>query len=279
MSTLPLFLGLKKTPGVGGVLSPTKNLGYDFNMAKKFTKSIVKAVAPNIIIELYDLYSRTRGTHIANCPICGFRGVFKNFGYPPRINALCPRCNSLERHRLFFYFLLKDNVPNQIYLKSKVLHFAAEPILEEFLRTFFGPNYVTADLALKSDLQLDIENLKIDSDSVGTVICMHVLEHVNDEKALSELFRILEKGSFLILAFPIIEGWDRTYENPEIRSERERLIHFGQVDHIKYYGKDVRVRIEKHGFQIVEEIMASPELCVEYNLLRGEKIFICKKPA
>lgn len=241
-------------------------------------KSVLKAILPNLVLELVDLYSRTRGTHVANCPICGYRGVFKNFGYPPRINALCPKCNSLERHRLFYYYLLKDLNRNSAYMKSKVLHFAAEPILEKILRTSFGQDYSTADLALKSDLQLDVEDLKIESNSIGTVICMHVLEHVNDEKAISELFRILEKGSFLILAFPIIEAWEKTYENSEVRSEIERLIHFGQIDHIKYYGRDVRDRIKKHGFQIVEEIMSSPELCVQYNFLRGETIFVCKKP-
>jgi len=248
-------------------------------MIQRTIRRAVKVIIPGRILELLDLYSRTRGTHVANCPICGFRGVFKNFGYPPRINALCPRCNSLERHRLFYYFFFKDRIPDSRYLKSKVLHFAAEPILEELMRTAFDSNYVTADLSLKSDLQLDIENLEIESDSIGTVICMHVLEHVNDEKALSELFRILEKESYLILAFPIIEAWDKTYENPDILSKRDRLIHFGQVDHIKYYGKDVRVRIEKHGFQIVKEMMATPELCIEHNFIRGEKIFICKKPS
>lgn len=233
---------------------------------------------PDLILELFDLYQRTRGTHVANCPICGFQGVFKNFGNPPRLNALCPRCKSLERHRLFYYFLLKTPDSSATYLKSKVLHFAAEPILEKILRARFGEDYSTADLTLESDLQLDIEELNIESDSIGTVICLHVLEHVNDEKALSELYRVLQQGSFLVLAFPIIEAWEKTYENAKIQSENDRLIHFGQRDHIKYYGSDVRHRILKHGFQIVEEIMASPESCIEYNFLRGEKIFVCRKP-
>ena len=35
------------------------------------------------------------------CSVCGFVGRFRYFGDPPRPSAKCPRCGSLERHRLF----------------------------------------------------------------------------------------------------------------------------------------------------------------------------------
>ena len=41
---------------------------------------------------------------------------------------------------------------------------------------------------------------------------------------------------------PIVEGWASTYENPSIVSEQERHIHFGQFDHVRYYGADIRDR-------------------------------------
>ena len=139
------------------------------------------------------------------------------------------------------------------FIRTKILHFAAEPVIERILRSKFSNGYQTAEIEGKSDLQLDIECINLASNSVSTVICLHVLEHVDDVKALSELFRILTDDSFLILAFPIIEGWELTYENSEIGNDLERVIHFGQADHVRYYGSDVRTRIENQGFQIIQE--------------------------
>jgi len=238
---------------------------------------LIYSTTPRFLKYQYDLNVRTRGTHQAECPICGFSGVFSNFGRPPRPNAKCPSCGSLERHRLFFQFFLTHHKVNQTYIKPKVLHFAAEPVLERILRPFFGINYQTADLTVASDLKLNIEDMKLASNSVSTIICMHVLEHVDDEKALSEMFRVMSHNAYLILAFPIIEGWESTYENKDITTEEGRLIHFGQADHVKYYGRDVRERIKNQGFAIVEEFTGSPEMCIRFNLQRGEKIFLCEK--
>ena len=243
-----------------------------------YLKHIVYKISPKFVRYQYDLNLRTRGTHEIECPICNFRGVFHNFGMPPRLNALCPNCGSLERHRLFFLSLFLDGKPNESFIKAKILHFAAEPILEGILRPIFGSGYQTADLFVKSDLKIDIEKIQLQSNSYSTIVCMHILEHVDDKKALAEMFRILTPDSFLILAFPIIEGWNLTYENVDIDTVEGRLIHFGQADHIRYYGSDIRSRIKKQGFIISEEFSGSPEMCIKYGLQRGEKLFLCKRP-
>jgi hypothetical protein len=248
------------------------------NATLDYLKKLLYKMSPKSVRYQYDLNVRTRGTHEVECPICGFRGVFQNFGMPPRLNAQCPNCGSLERHRLFFLFFLLNYKPNDSFIKAKILHFAAEPVLEKILRPIFGTDYQTADLLVEADLNIDIENIQLESNSVQTIICMHVLEHVDDKKSLSEMFRILSQQSFLILAFPIIEGWASTYENDKVTTDQERLIHFGQADHIKYFGRDVRSRILDHGFAIVEELTGSPEMCVKYGLQRGEVLFLCKKP-
>jgi SAM-dependent methyltransferase len=173
---------------------------------------------------------------------------------------------------------LLNHKPNDSFIKARILHFAAEPILEEIFRPIFGTDYQTADLLVEADLEIDIENIQLESNSVQTIICMHVLEHVDDKKALSEMFRVLSQNSFLILAFPVIEGWASTYENANINTDEGRIIHFGQADHIKYFGRDVRSRIQDHGFIIVDELTGSPEMCVKYGLQRGELLFLCKKP-
>lgn len=75
---------------------------------------------------------------------------------------------------------------------------------------------------------------------------------------------------------PMIEGWSTTYENPNIIPERERHIHFGQFDHVRYYGADVRQRASAAGFDL-SEYTGSPHDCIKYGLIRGEKVFIATK--
>jgi hypothetical protein len=177
---------------------------------------------------------------------------------------------------LFSLFLLEDSSRDEPYIHPKIIHFAAEPALERRLRSSFNDGYQTADLTIASDLQIDIESIQMESGSISTVICLHVLEHVDDKKALAELYRIMSPNSTLILGFPIIEGWDLTYENPEIESELDRLVHFGQFDHIRYFGADVRKRIENQGYEIVQEYSGTPEMCIRFGLQRGEKLFVCR---
>jgi hypothetical protein len=75
---------------------------------------------------------------------------------------------------------------------------------------------------------------------------------------------------------PIIEAWEETYENPSITSESDRDLHFGQYDHIRYYGRDFATRLETAGFQVVA-YSGTPLDCVSYGLQRGEKVFVAAK--
>jgi hypothetical protein len=212
---------------------------------------------------------RIGGVHPRSCTLCGHHGRFRAHGSPPRWDARCPKCNSLERHRLFG--LLVKCRPEII--GNRVIHFAAEPAVGKLVRPLSG-QYETADLFKSNcDLKLNIENLDLPDRSVDTFIVSHVLEHVNDAKALPELFRCLRPGGSAIILVPIVEGWDETYENPEVKTDDERLLHFGQADHVRYYGADVRERIRSAGFAL-EEFEASGDETAKYGLIRGEVIFI-----
>jgi SAM-dependent methyltransferase len=211
------------------------------------------------------------GVQARECPLCGYLGPFRAYGDPPRFDVVCPRCGSHERHRLLGLYLKANPV------SGEVIHLAPEPCMAPLVRES-ATRYRTADLFMPGcDLQLNLEAIDLPDRSVDVFICSHLLEHVDDRKALVELHRCTRPGGKVIIMVPIIEGWKRTYENPEaLHSEESRTIHFLQFDHVRLYGADLRDRIRAAGF-VLEEFQASPQDCLRYGLLRGETVFIANR--
>jgi len=170
----------------------------------------------------------------------------------------------------------RDDTLSNFNEHQKIIHFAPEPILEKLFRIKWR-NYMTADLYRAADLKLNLESLAIESNSVDIIIANHVLEHVDDEKAVRELNRVLTENGLLICMVPIIEGWESTYENYRVESKKDRELHFGQYDHVRCYGKDFRDRVEQGGFKLIKEVTAEGEDVVKYSLIRGEKVFVFLK--
>ena len=54
-------------------------------------------------------------------------------------------------------------------------------------------------------------------------------------------------------------------------------MHFGQKDHVRYYGADFLTRLKAAGFDVTA-CMASPQECITYSLSRGERVFVARKP-
>jgi SAM-dependent methyltransferase len=155
-----------------------------------------------------------------------------------------------------------------------VLHFAPEPSLSRLIDGQKPARRVTSSYPDQSgDLRLNIEAIDLPDRSFDTIICSHILEHVDDGKALAELHRVLRPGGELVIEVPIVEGWATTYENPGAQSKRERHIHFGQWNHVRFYGRDLRDRIRDAGFDL-SEYTASPRHVVRYGLQRGETVFV-----
>ena len=150
-------------------------------------------------------------------PDLRFSGQFLSFGDPVRTAVQCPQCWSLERHRLLalavqsgqISFEGKDVLAFAATLRQLVLRGRA-PLFDEQLP---GRERRRSLVQHRRDQQPD--------NSYDAVVCSHVLEHVNDKKALAELFRILRPGGHLIFMVPLIEGWTGTYEDPSIRSDRD----------------------------------------------------------
>ena len=209
------------------------------------------------------------------CPICGYFGMFLVFGTPPRFDARCGSCASLERHRLFALFTDRSGF---FQPHHRVLHFAPEPQLGPRIKAAVG-QYETADLSERRPMThyVNIEATGLPSGQYDRIICNHVIEHVDDAKALGEIFRLMLPGGQAVISTPIVEGWAETYENPGLQTTTERLLHFGQQDHIRFYGRDLRDRIRAAGFALTEVTAVEPDV-LTYGLMRGETLFIGLKP-
>lgn len=174
---------------------------------------------------------------------------FLSYGYgKQRPNALSPGTLSLERHRQMWLYL--QNETDFFTRNLKVLHIAPE---QEFLRKFKkmkNLEYISADLYSPIvDVKADIRNLPFEDNSFDVVFCNHVLEHIEDDrKAMSEIYRVMRKGGWGILQVPIKNSLAKSYEDFTIKDPRERQKHFGQYDHVRWYGMDYFDRLKSVGF-------------------------------
>jgi SAM-dependent methyltransferase len=212
---------------------------------------------------------REHRRHALLCPCCGEASKFRSFGVEPR--WLCPRCGSLARHRLLALFLAEHR---ELIQGRTVLHFAAEPAIRPLVEPY-AQRYISCDIHPRpGQIRIDIERVDLPEAEVDLIICNHVLEHVDDIRALSELRRVLKPLGVLLVMVPIVEGWDRTYEDLNIVVPEERRRLFGQEDHVRYYGRDIRDRIAAAGFDVGEYTAVEPSVST-YGLSRGEKVFVC----
>ncbi len=188
------------------------------------------------------------------CPVCGgrFRG-FLSYGYvSSRGGALCPRCMSLERHRLLWLWLRRQS--NLFESHPRLLHVAPEHCYIKRFERLLSDHYVTADLESPlAKVKLDVQDMPFGDEEFDVVICNHILEHVDDDRrALAELRRVLRSGGWGILLSPVDYGVEHTLEDPSVTSAEERRIVFGQPDHLRLFGRDYPERLRSAGFRVSE---------------------------
>jgi SAM-dependent methyltransferase len=211
------------------------------------------------------------------CPVCGVTGPFRDHPRSGRKAASCGHCGARERHRLLALYLGGHPDRARPLAGRRLLHVSPESILEPLLADV--AEYVTGDLSDPDvDLTLDLTATSLPDGGFGAVMLNHVLEHIPDDgAALGELFRILAPGGLAVITVPVVEGWERTYEDPAIDTPALRELHFGRHDHVRYYGRDLRQRIAAAGFAL-EVWQPSPADCVTYALHRGASVFVGHRP-
>jgi SAM-dependent methyltransferase len=217
------------------------------------------------------IYSFIRIGNNCNCNICNFNAnKFEKTKYD---EYLCPKCGSLSKDRRLWRLLEES----YILPENKVLDFSPSRSIYRKFKKVNNIKYLSTDLSgnFIADLNLDITNIDYPHDSFDLIICYHVLEHViEDIKAIKELYRILKPGGYVIIQTPFKEG--EIYENYEITKPADRLIHFGQEDHVRFYSVEGLVyRLTINGFKV--EIIKFDE--DELYKLKKETILIAKKDA
>lgn len=176
---------------------------------------------------------------------------FLPYGYgKQRSNALSPGTLSLERHRQMWLYL--QNETNFFTAKLKVLHIAPEQDFLRRLKKMNNLDYTSADLFSPIvDVKADILDLPFEDNTYDVIICNHVLEHIiDDRKAMSELYRVMKPNGWGIIQVPMKNSLDSTYEDVTITDPKERQKHFGQYDHVRWYGMDYFDRLRSVGFEV-----------------------------
>ena len=178
------------------------------------------------------------------CNICDFK--MSSFVVLKNRDKLCPNCGSRSRTRRL-WSLLEDKIDGQ-----KILHFSPSKSIKQKIESIKSIDYTSTDYAgeFQASKKLNIEAIEESDNSYDLVICYHILEHIpNDLQAMKELYRILIPNGICFIQTPFKSG--DIYENESIKTEEERLQHFGQKDHLRIYSvKGLMDRLESVGFDL-----------------------------
>lgn len=193
-----------------------------------------------------------------------------------RKNVLCPICGANDRIR-FVDYILKEKTDIYTNPDLRILHFAPEKCIEAKIRKSAG-GYITGDIVPgRADKVVDATNISYPDKEFDYVIINHVLEHIPDEKkAMLEIRRVLKEDGKCVFSMPICVDQD-TYESKDALTDSERLLQYGQKDHVRLYGRDAKTRMEKYGFRITEYItdeILSDEEIKNMHVMKGDRVFL-----
>jgi SAM-dependent methyltransferase len=165
-----------------------------------------------------------------------------------------PGNGARKRHRLIWLFL--KNELGILEKKATVLHIGPEQAFFNILKNQNNLNYIPGDKMVdgynnqKGIRYTDLTNLDFDSNYFDYIICNHVLEHIPDDSAaISEMYRTLKNKGKAIITVPLSEENKITFEDKNITSASDREKYYGQWDHLRLYGTDIKDKFVKAGFK------------------------------
>lgn len=178
---------------------------------------------------------------------------YKVAGGGYKLNVQCPNCFSVDRSRLLYLFF---QIRTEVYKKkTSILHISPN---KEIARVLKGETITQTVGSIEPEMymefnpiHLDVQKMKLPDNSFDVVICCHVIEHVDDDvKAMSEIYRVLKPGAFAVLQVPLALNLEKTIEDKTLKTNKERKLMFGQVDHVRLYGLDYLEKLKSVGFRV-----------------------------
>ena len=216
------------------------------------------------------------------CPCCGWKlRTFTRGGASLRARdcGYCPRCNSKARHRRDWLYLVKNTALFEA--RGRLLHVGPKYALSRQFIKSENLDYVGVDCKLRPNIRsvANIEKIPFRDGVFDAIVCIHVLEHVEDDRsAISELFRVLKPGGWAFVTVPIRLDAP-TYEDPTITTPQARREAFGEEQHVRVYGYDLADRLKAEGVhvQLDRADRTEASLRKKYGVLDNEHIFFCTK--
>jgi glycosyltransferase involved in cell wall biosynthesis len=156
-------------------------------------------------------------------------------------NFSCPHCGCHDRERHLKMYIEKTGILEG-KKKIKILHFAPERNILNFLAKFNPEIHILADLYTSDPRfeKINIEAIPYDNSSFDLIIANHILEHVdNPNLALFEINRVLKDDGIAILQTPYSQLLQNTFEDKAINDPQNRLYFYGQEDHVRVFGRDI----------------------------------------
>ncbi len=207
-----------------------------------------------------------------SCSVCAKK--LNQFISTENHDSICPACGSLKRNRRLWILLEQEF----LFPNCTILDFSPSRSLFRKLKKRTDINYTSTDLSgdFIAEYQWDITNIPNNENAFDLIICYHILEHiVDDTQAMKELFRVLKPGGNVLVQTPFKEG--DIYENDKIVSNEDRLIHFGQEDHVRVYSAiGLKKRLELCGFDVAIRHYLNEKN--QYDLADDETILVLTKP-
>ena len=242
-----------------------------------FLKKHIKSIIPKQFLFKNELFFRNfYGVFYLGknhqCNVCSKK--LKSFVILENQDLLCPFCGSLSRTRRLWSLLNSNS-----NLNGNMLHFSPSRSIYRTLKKNSNINYFSTDFEdeFLADYKFDITRINQEADKFDTIICYHILEHiVDDNKAMTELYRVLKPNGKIYIQTPYKEG--EIYEDYSITSLEERLKHFGQDDHVRVYSiEGLKSRLESTGFHVSIETYNEHKNDFYFGFKSPETVLIVNK--
>lgn len=218
------------------------------------------------------------------CPCCG-AGIrtFTHGGgsLRPRPNGYCPRCNAKARHRQAWLVLAQRGLLGT--LEGPLLAVAPKPC--ELRALSLRPRVVARSVDLVPtpgvSAVADLTALPFSDAAFDAAICIHVLEHVDDDgAAMRQLRRVLRPGGWALIGVPCRLD-SITYEDPAVTDPVDRRRAFGEADHRRVYGADIVDRLSDAGLdvEVIDARAVDESTRRRHGLNTDEHMFLCRRPS